>query len=149
MYLFGLGVVLLPMWIALTILAMVAVIIVVGLWFTIALTLAAAIYFPFRNWINDWSPTVKKTTTVVLLSPFLVLLSIGLFNAPGVAWCELVRDSYMDQGTCEKTDPLLPRWMFALPRLMDLQERTRNTKAGTPEQEEAIRQSLPDQSSSP
>ena len=105
---FGLGVVLLPMWIALTIVAMVAVIIVVGLWFTVALALVAAIYFLFRNWINDWSPTVKKTTTVVLLSPFLVLLSIGLFNAPGAAWCELVRDSYMDQGTCKKTDSALP-----------------------------------------
>ena len=153
MYLFGMGVVLLPMWIALAIVKIATVVfvstIVVCLVSAIIGAIAVAIYFLFRNRIDSRSSASKTTTLVVLGSLpailFLLLLSIGFSNAPDAAWCELVRGSHMEHASkdkCEKIDSAWFRWIY-------LPEMTRNTKAGTPEQEEAIRQSLPDQSSSP
>lgn len=78
----------------------------------------------------------KRAIVLILAGPVLFLLVIGLKNAPDAAWCEVTRGSVHAGQSCEVLKSSWFSWIY-LPGL------TRNTKAGTPEQAEMIRQSLP------
>jgi len=137
MYLFGLGVVLLPMWIMFLIGKLFALAIVVLMVSIIYLPVAYGLYWVLKQWIDRSRKAVKIVVIIALASPIFYLSSVGLYHAPGAAWCELTGGTVHEGSSCKEIKSSWIRWMY-------LPEFTQNTKAGTPAQDEAIRQSLSD-----
>lgn len=136
MILFGLGAVLLPWWIIFWILRTMTVLFVVGL---LSIPIALFIWLALKKWGRRWTKIDKIAYAVIWASPLVVLLSVGLYNAPSAAWCELVGSigsSQMNDNECEELYSSWFYWIY-------LPEHLSNTKAGTPEQKELIKQSLP------
>lgn len=133
MYLFGLSLVLLPIWIINLAVKILMVCVVVG---SISIPIATILCFAFVRWGRSWSSGFKRAIALILAAPVLFLLFIGLKNAPDAAWCEVTRGTIHAGHSCEVLESSWFSWIY-LPGL------TRNTKAGTPEQEEMIRQNLP------
>jgi len=131
MYLFGLGAVLLPL-IVVHIIVMVwsAVIVLVLLFGLLA-------FLVLRVLGKHWSASDKKAAKIILAVPFSFLIVVGFWHAPGVGYCEAVRGfDHMYGSDCEYLETAWFRWMY-LPSF------SRNSMAGTPEQEGLIRQSVP------
>lgn len=131
MYLFGLSAVLLPLIVFQIILKVWSVVLAVGLMFALLAFLVLKVLG------RHWSATDKKSVKVALTLPFSFLMVVGLWHAPGAGYCEAVRGvGHMYGSDCEYLETAWFRWMY-LPSF------SRNSMAGTPEQEELISQSLP------